>query len=194
MNHLIHLFTALLLLLQAPAAPAAYSYGDPHPLPNEREDEEMIPWSDGRRLNWNDFKCAPIRNTEAVALTSTSLGISYKVKDGRFIYDISCSFSKRHSWGLLKTDYILAHEQAHFDITEIFARRLHQQLQQYRFNGSSFKHDINRIYQKVVREKETFQEQYDGQTDHSRKKIKQEEWLAHIAVLLENTMPYQNYP
>lgn len=194
MNLLLHFFTAVLLLLHFPAAPAAYSKTEKHTVFNEGENEESLPWFNSRRLTWDDFKCAPVRNTEAVALTSTSLGISYKVKNSQFVYDVTCSFSKRHSWGLLKTPYILAHEQAHFDITEIFARKLHQQLKDYRFNERSFKQDITNIYQKVVKEKEDFQELYDGQTDHSRKKVKQEEWLVRIDALLEDTAPYQNYP
>jgi hypothetical protein len=56
-----------------------------------------------------------------VALTSTALGIAYKVSHGELTYEITCSFSKDKSWGLLKTPYILAHEQGHFDITEIYA-------------------------------------------------------------------------
>lgn len=194
MSHLIHLFTAILLLLQFNLAPAAYSRTTSHSAPFEIEDDENLPWMGHRRLTWEDFQCAPVRNTEAVALTSTSLGISYKVKDNQFIYDINCGFSKRHSWGLLKTPYILAHEQGHFDITEIFARKLHNQLQHYRFNPKTFKTDINNIYQKVVKEKEAFQELYDSQTDHSRKKIKQEEWLVRIEAMLEDSAPLQNYP
>lgn len=194
MNHLINLLTAALVMLQLTVAPAAYSRTEKHTMPLVHEDEEMIPWSGHRRLTWEDFQCAPMRNTEAVALTSTSLGISYKVKNSQFIYDITCTFSKRHSWGILRTPYILAHEQGHFDITELYARKLHYRLQNYRFNAATFKSDINNIYQSVVKEKEAFQEQYDRETDHSRKKVRQEEWLVHIEALLDDTALHQNYP
>lgn len=194
MNHLIHLFTALLLLFHVHAAPGVSNRTEKHNLFNEGEDDTNIPWSGRRRLNWEDFRCAPVRNTEAVALTSTSLGITYKVKNGKFVYDITCTFSKQHSWGLLKTSYILAHEQAHFDITELYARKLHQQLQDYRFNERTFKQDISNIYHQVVKEKEAFQELYDGQTDHSRKKGVQEEWLVRIEALLADTESHRNYP
>lgn len=194
MNHLIHLFTATLLMLQFHVAPAAYHSTPSHTVLNDAEDEENLPWRTRRKLTWEDFKCAPVRNTEAVALTSTSLGITYKVKDRQFVYDINCAFAKQHSWGLLKTPYILAHEQGHFDITEIFARKLHQQLQDYRFNERSYKQDITQIYQQVVKEKEAFQERYDHETDHSRKKTLQQEWEVHIEALLQDTAPYQNYP
>ena len=194
MLHLILLLTAALLFMQTAFAPASLSRSERHAALPPNEDEIMVSWSGNRRLTWDDFQCVPVRNTEAVALTSTSLGISYRVKDNQFVYDITCSFSKEHSWGLLKTPYILAHEQGHFDITEIYARKLHHELQMYRFNTKTFKRDINTIYQRIVKEKEAFQEQYDRETDHSRKKARQEEWLVRIEALLDDTAPFQNYP
>jgi hypothetical protein len=45
-----------------------------------------------------------------------------------------------------------------------------------------------------VEAKEALQKSYDKETDHSRNKKKQEEWLERIDLLLENTKPYANYP
>ncbi len=160
----------------------------------KNEDEEFIPWSSYRRLNWNDFRSEPKRNTDAVASTSTSLGIAYQVKNSLLTYQVTCNFSKTKSWGLVKTAYILAHEQGHFDITEIYARKLHQALQSYNFNKRNYKQDVNQAYQKIVTEKEAFQEIYDKQTDHSRNKKEQAAWLMIIEKLLEDTTPYADYP
>ena len=159
-----------------------------------RETDEYLPWFSERRLGWDDFLCEPKRNSDAVALTSTALGIAYKVTGGQLSYEIHCSFSKTKSWGLLKTPYILAHEQGHFDITEIFARRLHKELSEYEFNRKTFKLDVSAIYNRIVKEKENFQYAYDGQSDHSRNKGLQLEWLNRIDMLLVETAPYANYP
>lgn len=94
----------------------------------------------------------------------------------------------------MKTDYILAHEQGHFDITEIFARKLNEALQNYQFNRKSLKRDIGQIYQSIVRQKEEYQKAYDAETDHSRKRKLQYDWLEKIEDLLEETEPYSNYP
>jgi hypothetical protein len=145
-------------------------------------------------LNWNDFRSEPKRNTDAVASTSTSLGIAYQVKNSLLTYQVTCNFSKTKSWGLVKTAYILAHEQGHFDITEIYARKLHQALQSYNFNKRNYKQDVNQAYKKIVTEKEAFQEIYDKQTDHSRNKKEQAAWLMIIEKLLEDTTPYADYP
>jgi predicted secreted Zn-dependent protease len=94
----------------------------------------------------------------------------------------------------LKTDYILAHEQGHFDITELFARRLHEALLQYTFNRKTYKQDINAIYQKIVREKEEMQHAYDSESDHSRKRKLQFEWEEKIELLLKDSEAFANYP
>ena len=167
----------------------------PTALLNEKEENaELIPWLSDRPLTWEDFLCAPKRNTDAVASTSTSLGIAYHIKNYVLTYEITCNFSKTKSWGLVKTPYILAHEQAHFDITEIFARKLHKALMEYEFDQSTYKRDINAIYQHIVAEKEALQAAYDRETDHSRNKRIQYEWLDRIDAILADTEPFADYP
>ena len=197
---LFHLLPLLMLSLNfsgspAPAKPqalAAARAGVPKKTLNN--EEEMIPWRIQRKLSWDDFLSTPQKQGEAVASTSTSLGISYKVKDGELTYTITCNFSKKKSWGSLKTDYILAHEQAHFDITELHARRLYEALYHYTFNPETFKKDITSIYEKIVAEKEAMQEAYDKETDHSRRRGAQYEWLERIDQLLAETEPFAAYP
>ncbi|HEY0059152.1 MAG TPA: DUF922 domain-containing protein [Flavisolibacter sp.] len=158
------------------------------------EDKEFIPWTEERLLTWDDFQSKPQRRTEAVASTSTSLGLTYDLKSGVLSYDITCAFSKAKSWGTLKTDYILAHEQGHFDITEIYARKLHHALAAYKLKSRTYQQDIARIYQQVVKEKEHLQHLYDNQSDHSRNKRVQANWEEIIDALLSETRPYAAYP
>ncbi len=165
------------------------------PLTKEKkESSETIPWMQNRLLRWEDFKSNPKPYSDAVASASTSLGLSYKVTDGELTFEIVCTFSKTKSWGLLKTDYILAHEQGHFDITEIYARKLYYALAAYNWNPKTYQKDINRIYENTVNEKENFQKLYDGQSDHSRNKNVQANWEQIIQTLLTETEPYANYP
>jgi hypothetical protein len=163
--------------------------------PAEKDETAVsLPWLQDRKLGWDDFLGQPQRHSDAVASTSTSLGVSYRIEDNQLVYTITCDFSKLKSWGLLRTDYILAHEQGHFDITELYARRLHEALQQYSFNRRTYKQDINAIYQKVVREKEEMQHAYDEESDHSRKRKLQYEWERKIEQLLKDTEPFADYP
>jgi hypothetical protein len=194
---LFHLFAVSALVLSFSGKPA---FKPNAPLLHPGKDstafvgKDMIPWESNKRLEWDDFLCEPKLGTDAVASTSTSLGISYQLTDGELKYHITCYFNKEKSWGLMKTDYILAHEQGHFDITEIFARRLNEALQNYRFNKRTFKKDIGQIYQTIVNQKEEYQKTYDAETDHSRNRKVQYDWLERIEDLLAETAPYANYP
>lgn len=160
----------------------------------KEEDAENIPWAARRILSWEDFQSAPQLGTEAVASTSTSLGLSYQLRSGVLTYEITCNFSKPKSWGSLKTDYILAHEQGHFDITEIHARKLYKALADLQFNRHTYKEDINAIYQQIVKEKEEMQETYDQESDHSRNHKVQSEWFTKIDNMLTDTEAYATYP
>jgi hypothetical protein len=200
MANLFPYLTALLVILNFSGMPkpevkesgtAAVATKPVHALD---ETSESIPWNTERRLTWSDFNGDAVHNSEAVASTSTSLGLSYKVEDGVLSYQITCTFSKPKSWGLLKTPYILAHEQGHFDITEIYARKLHQALSEYQVNPKSYKRDINAIYNSIAEQKEEAQESYDGQSDHSRNKLIQQQWAEHIQQMLKETEPYAAYP
>ena len=192
--------SALLILLfnisstSKPVLPEATVSAHAGLLNEKEENAEFIPWTVERPLTWHDFQCSPKRSGDAVASTSTSLGIAYHIKNYVLTYEITCNFSKTKSWGLVKTPYILAHEQAHFDITEIYARKLHQSLMEYEFDQRTYKKDINTIYQQIVAEKEAFQEAYDKETDHSRNKRIQYEWLERIDNILVETEPFADYP
>ena len=197
---ILHLLPLLILTINysgtsapvKPQASAAARAGIPKKVVNN--EDEMIPWRNQRKLSWDDFLSSPQKQGDAVASTSTSLGISYQVKNGELSYTITCHFSKRKSWGLLKTEYILAHEQAHFDITELHARKLYEALYHYEYNPDSFKKDIAAIYERIVKEKEGMQGAYDSETDHSRKKRLQYDWLEKIDSLLAETEPFAAYP
>jgi hypothetical protein len=157
------------------------------------EGEELIDWKGAKKLTWTDYKGQPQAGTDAAAATTTYLGIEYLIDEKGFTFKIQCRFSKTKSWGKSKTDYILEHEQGHFDIAEIFARKLNKNMSEYKFNKDSFRKDLKSIYDSVAIEKENFQNQYDLETDHSRKKDQQAAWNLKIKEWLTNFEKYSGY-
>ena len=156
-------------------------------------DDDYIKWQEDRRLTWEDFKAAPLKLGNTAAMTTTHLGFSYNVTNGKVTYKIDCRFEKNKSWGLVKNDWILRHEQGHFDIAEIFARKLNRSINEYPFNRSSFQKDLDVIYKSVVDEKEKFQQLYDDETDYSRNKTNQEEWFKKIESELKQNKTWAGY-
>jgi predicted secreted Zn-dependent protease len=154
------------------------------------QNEESVQWSVNKKLDWNDYLAKPSSTSDAAAITSTSIGIEYHVTNNTFTYTVTCLFSKTRSWGRNKTDYILQHEQGHFDITEIFARKLAKELSDYKFNSEDYERQVNVIYKRIMDEKEEYQNRYDMETDFSRNKEKQAEWLDRIRAELEKSSAF----
>lgn len=155
--------------------------------------DELLKWDAGRRLTWADYKANPEPGSDAAASTASILAVSYSISSTGFTYRIECRFSKTRSWGLHKTDYILSHEQGHFDIAEIFARKLHKKLSEYQFNKRTYQKDLDKIYEEIVQGKDKMQNEYDRETNHSINKDKQAEWLQKIQLLLDEYKVYADY-
>jgi predicted secreted Zn-dependent protease len=159
----------------------------------QKSNEELLEWNADRQLGWSDYKSKPNPESDAAASTTTYLSVEYNITSTRFSYKIKSYFSKTRSWGLHKTDYILSHEQGHFDIAEVFARKLHKKLSEYKFNKKTYQKDLQKIYEEVTKEKSDTQNEYDRQTNHSINKEKQAEWLKKIEEMLEEYAAYSDY-
>jgi hypothetical protein len=154
---------------------------------------DVIPWNPARRLTWDDFRGTAPETARNAALTSSSILVNFNYNNRTLHYQITCHFDRNKSWGRVKNEHILAHEQGHFDITEIYARKLYKNLKAYRFSPSTVSTDIRDIYQQAVNELQTVQNEYDAETDHSRNFPQQKAWLEKIQDELESSSDYAGY-
>jgi predicted secreted Zn-dependent protease len=155
--------------------------------------DNLIDWSATRKLTWDDFQGSWSPESPNAALTSSSINVEFGYDKSGLTYSIKCRFNKDKSWGKIKNDYILAHEQGHFDIAEVHARKLNKALKKYVFNSKTVSTDINQIYESVMKEHHATQEKYDLETDHSRIPVKQQEWNKTIQAMLEQYKAFGNY-
>ncbi|MBI1341443.1 MAG: DUF922 domain-containing protein [Terrimonas sp.] len=159
----------------------------------KKKDAGFIDWQADRKLEWIDFEGNPEKGSDRAALSSVQININFSLKNDQPEWHITCRFNKKKSWGKTKTDYILSHEQAHFDITEIFARKLHQRMLAYQLNKRNFQQDLQEIYQKTMKEENEMQRAYDQETEHSIIREKQADWLEKIKKLLADSENFTNY-
>lgn len=146
--------------------------------------DHLIEWKQTARLTWDDFKGAPDYESENVALTSTSIQLEYGFDKSSLEFSVKCRFDKTKSWVKIQNDDVLEHEQLHFDIAELFARKLRRQLREYKFNPKSVADNVNNIYMKIMEEHHNMQQLYDQETDHSRLENKQSEWEKRVESFL----------
>ncbi|MDF4204814.1 DUF922 domain-containing protein [Maribacter sp. SA7] len=147
-------------------------------------------WKPDFRFTWNDFKGdAPITSRAAA---TTASGITYRFStfyennELQVDYKVFAYFYPTKSWYKPKlcNDVTLLHEQLHFDITELYARKLRKQLSETKFT-KNVKEEIRKIYKATIRQLNDFQNKYDSETNYSRNLVVQKRWVEEIAEALK---------
>ena len=156
-------------------------------------EDNIIEWSPTRKLTWADFKGAPDPSSTDAALTNSSITVAFEFSNKGLSHSIKCKFNKLLSWGRIKNEYILNHEQLHFDIAEAHARLLHKNLNEYVFNSKTVSADINNIYNETIQEHVSMQKQYDMITNHSLDTAEQNKWDKKVEAMLTSLADYSKY-
>jgi hypothetical protein len=150
------------------------------------QDYETIPWNSKRKLTWNDFQGKIPVNNRAAATTAS--GITYRfstsgTRDNIEVdFKIDTFFYPAKSWydPSLCDEVILSHEQLHFDISEIYARKMKKRLANESFTYSNVKSRVKTIYKEIMQELDAYQNQYDAETNFSRDREQQLIWNKKI--------------
>lgn len=144
--------------------------------------EPIITWSDSYKLTWDDFKGGPKENSTAAAITSSGIGFEYSIKQSvfrvvSFKTKVLACFYPEKSWykAQLANAHILEHEQLHYDITELYARKFRQQLSRVK-PSKTLKSELNALQESINKQLENRQHEYDSDTDFSRSPEVQEQW------------------
>ena len=157
-------------------------------------DNEIV-WEQGKRLTWDDFKGKPDPDTHLHAYTRTSLKSDFVSNtQTSAVLAVTGYFVKNESWVMpeQKTDKLLAHEQLHFDLNELYRRKLANKLENHNgFTFKNFSQEASKIFQEVFNEMASEQKRYDQETQHSKIDAKQKEWEANIAAELKKWNKYQ---
>jgi hypothetical protein len=155
---------------------------------------DTIPWKDNIKLTWADFKGAPDNASSFFAYTDYMMNIGYSYNESTVSIHLGCYFDRNKSWVRKdkERDSLLMHEQAHFAIAEIFARKARKWLTDTVVNKSNVSDVINAIYSKASRDCSNYQIQYDNETKHSVIYAKQVEWLNKIYSELNSLKAYSH--
>jgi hypothetical protein len=147
---------------------------------------DTISWSSCYKLKWEDFKGKPDSTLEYEAITFSGIDSRYIFTDTSFSFKATAFFIKQKSWKKsFANDYALKHEQLHFDITEVFARKLNIELKKIKPVRATVKKIVSDLVQRIINEKEDFQNQYDNETDFGRIIASQKKWQRKIMLLLQ---------
>lgn len=155
-------------------------------------EQKYIKWDKDRKLTWTDFKGkAPNTNDNVAAMTSLDFIVESKSnsRDKEAKVFIQNIFSTKESWvkkNSRNVPGLLEHEQGHFDLGEIYARKLRK-----RIANNPDKNKIMEYVEQAYESLHKIQDLYDKETVHSIDKVRQKEWLLKIAKELNELEKYR---
>lgn len=144
------------------------------------QSDNRIPWTEKRKLTWDDFQGKPDASSPFMARTESSLDIQISFQGNNATISMVTTFDKSKSWVKKKTDLLLKHEQTHFDIAELWSRKFKQRLKGKTFPAKEFQKILNTLHADIQRESKAMQASYDKETDHSVIEKAQEKWTNKI--------------
>ncbi|MEO6348897.1 MAG: DUF922 domain-containing protein [Aquaticitalea sp.] len=162
------------------------------------EVDEVIEWRDNLKLTWGQFKGTPKTNNSAAALTASGISFEFSVKQTEnriidFNTKVQAHFYPNKSWYIKeKSDAaILAHEQLHFDITELYARKFRKQIAQLQVSNN-LKAELQALNQKIVKQLNVAQNRYDKETNNSTNIVLQAKWNNDVKAELAQLIDYKS--
>lgn len=155
--------------------------------------QDKIFWNENRKLEWPDFQSQTKPNTSQAAAT-TYCGMSYLLDSPTKKFTdkqvkIESFFIPSKSWAHPehKTDNVLMHEQSHFDIAELFARRFRKIISDKSLDTKS----LQKYYERIYDDYKTYQQDYETVTNHGRIRDKQLEYSQKINKEIEELSDFK---
>ena len=159
---------------------------------------QKINWKEDQKLGWDNFKSSVNRKSNPDVVAYTHCGWEYSVVKSTnpkspVTIEISTIFNEDRSWKDVKriNDYVLLHEQKHFDIAEIFARKLRKEVSEKIKTSGDYDKVFKTIYNTISTDYRNYQISYDKDTQHGMNKEKQAEYNAAISEQLDNLKSYK---
>jgi hypothetical protein len=154
---------------------------------------ERLVWHPDSLLKWEYFQAKPKSAYGIAALSNIAIDNKAELINNRTVrVTIVATFNKYYSWAKeeFKDDYVLKHEQVHFDIYELYARKCRKEFTEAKFTYNNMQKKLPKLLYKYGNEAVEYQKKYDEETKHSIIESKQEEWNIKIAEELKELEEY----
>ena len=156
---------------------------------SKRMAQDTLVWRSDSMLIKEDFKAK--RGGSNEGLTASTFIIYPKEKNGTMIFTVEAIFLKSKSYLKEDSPYIIKHEQLHFDICELYARKLRQLIAEKDFKKvKKIVEEIQRMYNKTFADCQREETKYDNDTEHSMNAAKQKVWNDLVAQQLKDLEKY----
>ncbi len=144
-------------------------------------------WNERSKLQFSDFTGA-VTDTYA-AMSDVQIDINFHNESNELIFSAYTYFIKDSSYMDIDSDYLLNHEQLHFDIREFNARTIRKFFYTVnKYDEFNIINDINSIYKNGI----LLDSIYDAETVHGTNISMQNIWNIKIKKKLDSLKSYEN--
>jgi hypothetical protein len=150
-----------------------------------------IRWARDRKLAWTDFRGPAPANGAEGARTVYLLSYGSRCRGEDFSFDVSAVFLPAQSWvkprvltSPSESARVLGHEQTHFDLTEVYARRMRRYFAGLYNPCALVDEQLRESVDRFVKDEAESQRRYDQETGHGLMVERQRAWDRTVAELL----------
>ena len=160
--------------------------------------QSTIKWSENKKLTWKDFKGSPDKNIIGSALTTCKIEIqpvnvlvdeNGNIKNYKSLKAVALFFPEL-SWVRKKKVHLLIHEQLHFDIVELYTRKLNRKFEELKDKKIARFESYLNAYKSLWAECRKIQQLYDQETDHGLLVENNQIWVDKIKRELNKLKEY----
>ena len=150
-----------------------------------------LTWNEYYKLQWDDFQGEPDPGSHGDAATSVQIKAKPFLVRKKIHYDVTAIFNRAKSWYRDQSASMLPHEQLHFDIAELYARKIRRKIDEMRRQGINNIKTYNAAIHELLLESNEVDQQYDIETLHGGMSRKQEAWSQRIKEELASLKEYR---
>jgi hypothetical protein len=179
-----------------PAARPAATSPAPAAPPAARAVPE-IPWAADRPLTWTDFRGTPPTDGAEQARTVYQLSYESRCRGFEFTVHAAAVMLPLQSWvkpGVLETPAgsarVLRHEQTHFNLTEVYARRMRRFFKELYNPCGLLDERLREAVDRFGTEEAEAQKRYDSETKYGLEAQVQDRWDREVAAMLADLEAY----
>lgn len=154
---------------------------------SQNNNADSLCWDEQLRLEWSDFKGKPdttvitYLGVKATAQTFAYVTAKGYWRDGLPDFRVFNRFIRSLSWTIDTTKgHEIIHEQLHFDIAELYARKMRSGISEFRKKKISEINVYTEFINKTLVDLHERNIQYDIQTGHGVVPLRQKEWEMKI--------------